>query len=86
LYDPESPFIYVDLGTNAMMRQEFFEAISWYDKALSLDRRCSESHLLKAQCYYAIGFFKEAKEEMVSYLKSNPGDPNALDLLSKMDG
>ena len=86
LYDPESPFIYVDLGTNAMMRQEFVEAISWYDKALSLDRRCSESHLLKAQCYYAIGFFKEAKEEMVSYLKSNPGDPNALDLLSKMDG
>ncbi len=85
-YDPESPFIYVDLGTNAMMRQEFFEAISWFEKAFSLDNRSSETHFLKAQCYYMLGSFEEAKEEMVSYLKSNPGDPNALDLLSKMDG
>lgn len=69
-----------------MMRYEFFEAIGWLDKAFSLDKRCSESHFLKAQCYSVLGFFEEAKEEIEKFLESSPGDPNALDLLSKIEG
>ena len=85
-YNPESPFIHVDLGTNAMMRQEFFEAISWFEKAFSLDKRSLETHFLKAQCYYILGSVEEAKEALGKFLESRPDDPNALDLLSKMDG
>ena len=82
-YSPESSFIYVDLGTNAMMRHEFSEAIGWLEKAFSLDKRCSESHFLKAQCYYVLGLFEESREAIEIFLKSHPDDPNALDLLSK---
>ena len=54
-YNPNSAHMHDDMGTNMMRRNNFFEAIKWFEKAIDLDKRLLDPYLKLAQCYCVIG-------------------------------
>ena len=84
-YDPESGLMHHDMGTNLMRRNNFFEAINWFEKAIALDKRLLDPYLKLAQCYCVIGNINYGVKMLDKYLTERPDDPRAIDLLSKLE-
>jgi len=83
-FDLKSALAFSDLGNNAMMRNEVFEAIEWFKKAINLGKDRPEYYIQAAQCYIQVGDYSNAERLIKGCLKKNPGNPTALDYLSKL--
>ena len=84
-YNPKSDFIYAELGDNALMRNELFEAIDWFEKAIRLKKDRPEYYIKAARCYMQVCDFLKAKKLISNCLKINPNNPIALDLSLKLN-
>jgi len=83
-YEPNSHYIYFDLGTNAILRKKYSEAIKWFEKAIGLNGRFSEYYLGIAQAYTFTGNIARAQETLDKCLQIDPNNAFALQFKSQI--
>ncbi len=83
-FDHKSPFIYFDIGNNAMYRKKYSEAINWLEKAIGLDDRQPEYFISIAQAYMFLGDIFKAMEMMQRCLDIDPENTYALNFMSEI--
>jgi glycosyltransferase involved in cell wall biosynthesis len=83
-YTPDQSVVHFDLGTNAIYRKCFYEAIDWLKKAIEIDQDRPEYYISMAQAYMFIGNIPEAANNMKKCLSIEPQNPVALNFMEKI--
>lgn len=78
-YPPKAEVL-ANLGVLLARREAFSEAITYYRKALALDRSLTPLHLNLGLSYFKSGRFADALPELELFLQANSGHRQALQL------
>lgn len=84
VFNPMFSEIYFDLGTNAIFRKEYPDAVKWLEKAISLNRKRSEYYISSAQAYTFMGNIYKAADMMRKCLNIDHQNPIALNFMAEI--
>lgn len=81
---PDNPEIYRTMGDVYSWMKQYNRSVEMYKKSRYLEPGNIENHILLAEVYKSSGKKKQAEESIMTALRMNPSNPQALEMLQEI--